>query len=527
MKKFLDVIRPKKQWVWVIGKWGGVFAIVLIISLGVFPALTIPKVGLKALVVLSGSMEPAVKTGAVVVIRPIKKVEEGDIVTFRHPQGSPRDLVTHRVTKVETKEDVVEIKTRGDANSVEDSWTIGPGAILGKVAFSVPCLGFVVDFVRKPLGFVIFVIIPALWIVVDEIKKIKRAVEEEYEKKYAKLNAKEAKSGTRKRRKGIQKKTRKKSIGPSEVVALVLVMTLATFTSSSYGLVGTTYAYFSDQDKIEGNTFSAGWWVKPSVTVLSPNGGEVWTGGLTYDITWTASSSDPAATGSMSIDIYYSTDSGGTYPNTIATGEANDGVYSWTLPDVKSSIMRVKVVATDSHGLVGEDTSDADFDPPMDEEGDTREIKESAGEEEAGEEEETGPESTPAPEAVGGKESQEKETESSDAERETVDTNNGDSEEEEEAGEIEEDQEEVGSTDEEEEPVDEEEEQGEDEEKDEDEETGEEENSQEELEQGKQEEEEVKDEETEEEQRGPEAIEPKEDDGELTQEPDGEDAGAS
>jgi len=95
----------------------------------------------------------------------------------------------------------------------------------------------------------------------------------------------------------------------------------------------------------------------PTVTVLSPNGGEEWLVGQEYDLRWQATD-DVAVT---SVDLYYSTDGGQSYPHLIATGEANDGVYRWLIPVSLSEHGRVKVVAWDGDGNSGEDVSDADF----------------------------------------------------------------------------------------------------------------------------------------------------------------------
>ena len=95
----------------------------------------------------------------------------------------------------------------------------------------------------------------------------------------------------------------------------------------------------------------------PTVTVTSPNGGENWSIGSSRTITWTANDN----VGVTSIDIYYSTDGGATYPYTIATGEANDGAYTWTVPNTPSTTCRVKVVAHDAAGNTGEDESDENF----------------------------------------------------------------------------------------------------------------------------------------------------------------------
>jgi hypothetical protein len=91
--------------------------------------------------------------------------------------------------------------------------------------------------------------------------------------------------------------------------------------------------------------------------VTAPNGGESWTVGASQDITWTATDN----VGVTAVDIAYSTDGGATYPNTIETGEANDGTYTWTVPDDPSATCRVKIVAQDAAGNDDEDASDADF----------------------------------------------------------------------------------------------------------------------------------------------------------------------
>jgi hypothetical protein len=95
----------------------------------------------------------------------------------------------------------------------------------------------------------------------------------------------------------------------------------------------------------------------PVVTVATPDGGDVWDIGLAYDITWTATDN----IGVTSITIMYSSDGGATYPDTLCTGEANDGTYSWTVDAAATLTARIKVIAYDDGSNEGEDISDADF----------------------------------------------------------------------------------------------------------------------------------------------------------------------
>ncbi len=97
-------------------------------------------------------------------------------------------------------------------------------------------------------------------------------------------------------------------------------------------------------------------------TLTAPNGGEVWLRGTTQNITWNAGavSDDNLKSGSI-IRLDYSTDGGISFPNNIATNEADDGAYAWVTPAVDSSTARVRISAYDKAGNWGSDSSNADF----------------------------------------------------------------------------------------------------------------------------------------------------------------------
>ena len=97
---------------------------------------------------------------------------------------------------------------------------------------------------------------------------------------------------------------------------------------------------------------SADYIITGSVDLISPNGSETWYVGETHDITWAA------AGVSGNVKIYFSTDSGATYPNDITTVPATDSSYAWTIPDVNSTHCRVQV---QEEGGGVSDESDADF----------------------------------------------------------------------------------------------------------------------------------------------------------------------
>jgi len=78
----------------------------------------------------------------------------------------------------------------------------------------------------------------------------------------------------------------------------------------------------------------------PDITVTSPNGGETWEVGSNYNITWT----HIGIVGDVKIE--YTTDNGTSW-STIAASTANDGSYSWTIPETPSQNCRVRVSEVD------------------------------------------------------------------------------------------------------------------------------------------------------------------------------------
>ncbi len=74
-----------------------------------------------------------------------------------------------------------------------------------------------------------------------------------------------------------------------------------------------------------------------SLTLTSPNGGESWTVGTSHDITWTS-------TGTLgNVDILYSINGGSNWTSIVAD-TANDGSYSWTIPDTPATNCYVQVL---------------------------------------------------------------------------------------------------------------------------------------------------------------------------------------
>jgi signal peptidase I len=156
----------------------GVMAIGLLILATLMP---IPG-NFKVKIVKSGSMEPAIRTGGLVFIRPAASYGVGDVITFGKDTKT-QVPTTHRIVEESGSGSSKVFTTKGDANDAVDPSTTRLADVEGKVIFSVPYAGFILDFAKKPLGFILIVGIPALMVIFDELVKIWKEVQKLRRKK--------------------------------------------------------------------------------------------------------------------------------------------------------------------------------------------------------------------------------------------------------------------------------------------------------------------------------------------------------
>lgn len=152
-----------------------VYALIIIGLVILFIAPPISGVGaLDVKIVKSGSMEPNIMTGAVVAIREVPTYNIGDVITFTSEGASIP--TTHRIVGTEQVDGQAYFITKGDANEERDTNPVFPNNIIGKVMVDIPYVGFILDFARQPIGFMLLIGVPALLIILDELTRIWREV---------------------------------------------------------------------------------------------------------------------------------------------------------------------------------------------------------------------------------------------------------------------------------------------------------------------------------------------------------------
>jgi signal peptidase I len=118
------------------------------------------------------TMSPAFGKGDLAVLEGTSPsaVKVGDVITFPNP-ANKEEVLAHRV--IATPDMIGEdfYQTKGDATTVPDQ-PIRAADITGKVNYAAPILGYIVDFLRQPLGLALAIYIPALIILGSEIRRL-------------------------------------------------------------------------------------------------------------------------------------------------------------------------------------------------------------------------------------------------------------------------------------------------------------------------------------------------------------------
>jgi signal peptidase len=120
------------------------------------------------MVVLSGSMEPIMMPGDMVVVVPVTpdKVVVGDVISFHAISENEQVIVTHRVVAMDSTKGLV--NTKGDNNNVMDLKPVKYDDIMGKAVSIIPLLGYLVTMQRQLLVFLVF--IPSALVIFSEVR---------------------------------------------------------------------------------------------------------------------------------------------------------------------------------------------------------------------------------------------------------------------------------------------------------------------------------------------------------------------
>lgn len=154
------------------------FCVIIITKENLYPDKVPDVMGYKPFIVLTGSMEPTIKAGDLVIVKEasLEELNKGDIIAFRHTEEDV--VLIHRIAEKETKEGKITLKTKGDNNQSEDRMMVNSENIEGIYLVRFEKLGAVAMFIRSPEGLAISIlsIITTffLWQLIKSLRREKR-----------------------------------------------------------------------------------------------------------------------------------------------------------------------------------------------------------------------------------------------------------------------------------------------------------------------------------------------------------------
>jgi signal peptidase I len=150
---------------------------ILVMVAGGFLAALLPGwFNYESYIVRSGSMEPTIQVGDLAVAAPARPADltPGDIIVYR-PATRPDVIITHRLVGIEPDPDGgLNFRTRGDANDSVDQVLVSEQALMGRIVYTLPKLGYLADFARQPGGRLLLIVLPVVILVGDFYRRQRR-----------------------------------------------------------------------------------------------------------------------------------------------------------------------------------------------------------------------------------------------------------------------------------------------------------------------------------------------------------------
>ena len=174
--------KKRKTWKKVVGGiLTAIFAVILVLCVVLVVQSKVAKkpflFGRAIYFVMTGSMEPTIMTGDVIIVERVDSPDElkkGDIITYHGKEGSfAGKIVTHRIVS-EGVEDG-KITTCGDANHGAKDPQITYGEVIGRYVKTSAFLSTLYKVFTSKYGFLLIIVIPLLILLVVQIINFRRA----------------------------------------------------------------------------------------------------------------------------------------------------------------------------------------------------------------------------------------------------------------------------------------------------------------------------------------------------------------
>ena len=151
-----------------------------LVVMGALAASLAPRLlGYSPVIVYGSSMADSVPVGSIAVTETVRPedVSVGDVIVF-HPPTTLTNLSTnplplmHRVVSVREEEGQRVFQTKGDANPTPDPTEVALQGTGSRVVYTVPYIGYLVNFAGTRLGWVLLLMLPATYLGITTLRRI-------------------------------------------------------------------------------------------------------------------------------------------------------------------------------------------------------------------------------------------------------------------------------------------------------------------------------------------------------------------
>lgn len=134
---------------------------IIIVKSFIEPDKTPGFLGIKTYIIISGSMEPNLRVGDMVIVKEVDEsdLNVGDIISYRNGQN----IITHRIVGITSANGMKQYVTKGDYNNVEDNVVVTMDSIEGKVIKKLTYLGKIILFMQNKIVIVIMALIAVVY----------------------------------------------------------------------------------------------------------------------------------------------------------------------------------------------------------------------------------------------------------------------------------------------------------------------------------------------------------------------------
>lgn len=133
--------------------------------------------------IVSQSMEPTISVYDVIINTKVDNIEDvkvNDVITFISTWSVTQGMtITHRVVGTKTLDDGSTcLVTRGDNNTQADQACVKKSDLIGVTKAVIPGLGKIQFFLASKFGWLMLIILPALYIIIKDVIKIFKLTKE-------------------------------------------------------------------------------------------------------------------------------------------------------------------------------------------------------------------------------------------------------------------------------------------------------------------------------------------------------------